>query len=101
MKLFLSLLLVFLCDYAHALSLIWNPVAGAIEYRVYYGLSEDNLAFGMITSRTNIATIPRLRAGQRYYFAVTAFDGVQESDFSNIIHSKESLAISGTLRIGK
>ena len=69
----------------------WDPVTDSVngisEYRIYYGLSPNELtdAVDTFTSATDWY-IPNLVNGKAYYFAVIAVDGVGNvsQEFSNI-----------------
>lgn len=87
-----------------AVTLSWNPVAGATSYRIYYA-SEANILINAIASfddgtRLDNATSPRvitnLRNQETYYFVVTAVNGNQES-----IASAEVSATPGSIDLAK
>jgi hypothetical protein len=67
------------------INLSWNPSTGADGYRVYYRQGASGPPFTLwptnIVGQTN-ATITGLVPSQVYYFAVTAYKGIAESDYS-------------------
>lgn len=67
--------------------LLWDPVAGATGYRVYFGnvasrLYDQPIGQGLLTTATTY-TATNLLPLARYYFAVTAQNDLAESSFSN------------------
>jgi hypothetical protein len=55
--------------------LSWTPVAGATSYRVYFGVSQQNLETHIDThSSATSARLTNLAAGQTYHFIVSALD---------------------------
>lgn len=62
-------------------SLAWDPVEGAAGYRIYYGASHRRYPHCLATGQSTQATLPNLRAGAMYYFAVTAYnaEGVESA----------------------
>lgn len=67
-------------------TLTWdgNPDPQLGGYKIYYGLSQGNYAWTVDVGNQTSYVLTDLKAGQTYYFAVTAYDrlGQAESDFS-------------------
>jgi hypothetical protein len=70
--------------------LTWDAVTapGLSGYRVYYGTAPGTYlqAKGQgiaVAGNVTTHTVTGLTSGIRYFFAVTAFDATNESDFSN------------------
>jgi len=67
-------------------ALVWDPVGGATVYRVYWGTASGVYnqvrGAGILTANTTF-TVTGLAPLVRYFFVVTASDGVGESPFSN------------------
>jgi hypothetical protein len=54
-------------------TLSWLPVDGASQYRIYFGIHPQDLAYHIDTgSSASSAKLTGLQGGQTYYFAVTA-----------------------------
>jgi len=70
-------------------TLAWDPViATAVSgYRVYYGSApgtyEQLFGQGVDVGNVTSYTVNGLGSGTRYYFVVTAYDGSNESAYSN------------------
>jgi chitodextrinase len=69
-------------------TLAWDPVAGALGYRVYYGVTQGGPYFqatgsGIDVGKATTYTITGLAGRTRYYFVATAFSAAAESVFSN------------------
>ncbi len=69
-------------------TLAWDPGSGEITgYRIYYGTTpnnySENLEVGNVTEY-KLDPLP-LEAGTTYYFAVKAYNGAGESEFSNSV----------------
>ncbi|UCF90643.1 MAG: DUF4214 domain-containing protein [Desulfobacterales bacterium] len=62
--------------------LAWDPSIGADGYRVYFGPESRNYFFYEDLGDQTEYTITALEEGQKYYFAVTAFNSYGESDYS-------------------
>jgi len=65
-------------------TLEWDPVGGAIGYRIYYGVTKGGpypqvIDVGDVTTHT----VTGLGAATRYYFVATAYDAVTEGAYSN------------------
>jgi hypothetical protein len=75
---FAPLVLIALCRPAAAasMSLAWdsNPEPDIAGYVVHYGTSSGAYAGAVDVGKTTAYTIPDLVAGQRYYFAVSAYN---------------------------
>lgn len=64
--------------------LAWDASEQGVEgYRIYYGTSSRNYRYVKDAGKTTGYTVSGLAEGVRYYFAVTAYGGGAESDFSN------------------
>jgi fibronectin type 3 domain-containing protein len=65
----------------------WDAVTGADGYRIYVrtapGSYLQNLEQGLDVGNATTFTATALAAGTTYHFAVTAYDSIGESDFSN------------------
>jgi len=68
-------------------TLAWDAVTGASGYRLYYGTApgtyEQLAGQGLDVADCTTYTATGLGSGTVYYFAVTAYDGVAESSYSN------------------
>lgn len=65
-------------------TLAWDAGEQGVEgYRVYYGTSSGNYRYVKDAGNATGYTVSGLAEGVRYYFAVTAYAGAEESDFSN------------------
>ena len=65
--------------------LSWPAVTGADGYRVYYSQSlpgPDFTPLGIDITGTNQTTITNLSLAKTYYFTVTAYSGIAESNYS-------------------
>lgn len=63
----------------------WNrsPDAGAIGYRIYYGMASHDYTAMLDVGNVTSATISGLTEGRTYYYALTTYDAAgMESDFS-------------------
>src|SRR3981081_1859166 len=82
-------MLLALLSAAHAASsatLTWNQDPGAAGYRLHYGTSSGNLNQTSEVGSATQGTVSNLTAGQKYFFAVTAYDAAgNESTPSNEI----------------
>lgn len=66
-----------------ATQLLWDSVGGAASYRVYVGTSPGMYGQGVDVGLVTSASVPGLSPATTYYFAVTAYDGTNESSYSN------------------
>jgi PKD repeat protein len=73
--------------WAASLTLAWNPVAGATGYRLYYGTASRTYISNVNAGANTQATATGLTSGQRYYFAVTAYNGAGESGYSTEVNA--------------
>lgn len=63
----------------------WDSVINADGYGIYYSSdSPENLVLYGETTTTS-ATLTGLTPGQDFYIAITARDGIAESDYSNVV----------------
>lgn len=86
-KLFLFLTIFFLVvSFAHAVRLEWepSPSPSVTGYAVYYGKGVDSLTYVKDVGPTLTAEITGLDVGT-WYFGVTAYNQVAESELSNIV----------------
>lgn len=67
-------------------TLYWDDVVGATKYRVYYAPVPNGAdPVPYVDFGPDVTTLPTNQTeGAHYYTAVTAFDGDEESDWSNI-----------------
>ena len=66
-------------------SLYWDDVVGADGYRVYYAPYPDANPVGQVDFGPEVTTVPtNQQEGARYYVAVSALSGKEESGWSNI-----------------
>lgn len=64
--------------------LAWDAGDQGVEgYRIYYGTSSRDYRYVKDAAKATGYTVSGLAEGVRYYFAVTAYGGGAESDFSN------------------
>ena len=66
----------------------WDPAAGAIGYRIYYGTTQGGPYFqspgnGVDVGNVTTFTLTGLAGRTRYFFVTTAFNATSESPFSN------------------
>jgi len=65
----------------------WDTVTAASGYRLYYGTApgtyEQLAGQGLDVADCTTYTVTGLGSGTVYYFAVTAYNGVAESSYSN------------------
>jgi hypothetical protein len=76
-----------------ALEVSWsrNSEGNIAGYKLYYGVVSGNYQASKVVGNANVADISGLLPGQRYYFAVTAYDFLgRESQFSNEITTEIS-----------
>ena len=73
---------------AAEVTLEWDPnpeSENVTGYKVYYGYSSGNYEINFNVGNQTTYTIPDLKSGQVYYFAVTAYNEGYESSFSEEI----------------
>ena len=68
---------------AHPVTLAWDPSAGATGYGLYYGLASRDYDTVLDTGPATRAVVDGLTVGLTYYFAVTAYNAFDESDYSD------------------
>ncbi len=84
------LLACFLCiiplnSYAAQVTLGWDRAIGAVDgYIIHYGPNKVHI-YSVDVGNSTSCTISGLREGVTYHFAVTAYNEVEESDYSKII----------------
>ena len=72
-------------SYAAQVTLGWDKSADAVDgYIMHYGPSYSQTYSGDVGNSTS-CTISGLQEGVTYYFAVTAYNDVEESDYSNVV----------------
>ena len=79
----LGLWLLLAATAACAVTLAWDASDRATGYRVYDGLASRDYDTVLDVGPDTRAVITGLTVGQRYYFAVTAYNEFGESDYSN------------------
>jgi hypothetical protein len=68
---------------ASAVSLSWNPSPMATGYKLYVGATSGNYT-QMFDAGNNLSfSLMNLTPGISYFFAVTCYDSIEESDFSS------------------
>lgn len=72
-------------------TLAWDSVAGAIGYRVYYGVNQGGPYLqapgsGIDVGKATTYTVAGLAGRTRYYFVATAFSATAESAYSNEVY---------------
>jgi len=81
------LVLLFACtsskDHASDVTLIWDPVADAAGYKVYYGIESRVYISAEDAGPATTHTVSLGKKSGHYFFAVTAYNQFGESDFSN------------------
>ena len=60
----------------------WDINTGAAGYKMHYGNYSGNYQYTVDVGNSTSCTISGLEEGQTYYFAVTAYDNLFESDYS-------------------
>ncbi len=79
---------------ANAVTLEWDAPSDGEEqdiekYRIYVGEKEGDFAYDFVTDRAvTKATVANLKAGQPYYFAVTALKEDRESEKSDVVSAQ-------------
>jgi chitinase len=68
---------------AAAVTLRWDPSAGADGYRLYYGERSQAYDTTLEIGSPTQAAVGGLAPGHTYFFAVTAYNTAGESDYSN------------------
>jgi hypothetical protein len=64
----------------------WDPSeSSVIGYKMYYGKTEGDYDYSVDVGNFTSCTISGLEEGATYYFAVTAYNDIGESDYSNEI----------------
>ena len=61
-----------------------------MQYYIYQGTSQSNLTKVATVTDTKSYTVTGLNANTTYYFAVSAFNGLRESEKSNVLSVKTS-----------
>jgi hypothetical protein len=63
-------------------SFAWNSIEGATGYNIYYGFESRNYPFVVDIGLWTQCTVSDLDDGRVYYFAVTAYNESDETEFS-------------------
>jgi len=87
---------------SQSVSLAWNAstTPGTMNYRVRYGTTSGNYSTSLNAGNKTTATVTGLKAGTRYYFAVTATDSSgNESLPSNEVSFQTSSATPPTITL--
>ena len=72
--------------YAKQVNLAWDPSIGsAAGYIIYYGTTSGAYQNNADVGNNTSCTISGLEEGATYFFAVTAYNDIDESDYSNEI----------------
>ncbi|UOY08042.1 fibronectin type III domain-containing protein [Muricauda sp. SCSIO 64092] len=66
-------------------TLLWESVANANGYKVYYGTDRNQLTEEVEASNTSGFNLKGLQNGQKYFFSVRAYSGAGISDQSRIL----------------
>ena len=79
--------LIPLTTYAAQVTLAWDPVAGSVAgYQMHYGTTSGDYDYSVNVGNSTSCTISGLQEGDTYYFAVKAYNGSDESDYSDEIN---------------
>jgi len=82
-----TLYLIPLTTYAAQVTLAWDTAAGSVAgYQMHYGTTSGNYDYSVDVGNSTSCTISGLQEGDTYYFAVTAYNGSDESDYSDEIN---------------
>ncbi len=81
-----TLCLIPFLAYAAQVTLAWDPSVGSVTgYKMHYGTTRDDYGYSVDVGNSTSCTISGLQEGATYYFAVTAYNDIAESDYSNEI----------------
>jgi hypothetical protein len=69
--------------YSAEVSFAWNDTDGATGYNIYYGFESRNYSFMVDIGLWTECTVSGLDNDRIYYFAVTAYNESEESEFSD------------------
>ena len=70
--------------YAAQLTIGWDASGGAVAgYTMHYGTKSGHYDYSIDVGNSTSCTISGLQEGATYYFAVTAYNGSGESDYSD------------------
>ena len=69
--------------YSAEVSFAWDDTDGATGYNIYYGFESRNYSFMVDIGLWTECTVSGLDNDQIYYFAVTAYNESEESEFSD------------------
>ena len=67
---------------AAQVSCSWDVSTGAAGYKMHYGNYSGNYQYTVDVGNSTGCTISGLEEGKTYYFAVTAYNSLDESDYS-------------------
>ena len=95
-------LLIALCSMAlpaadaAQVGMTWDPSSGSVTgYKVHYGSSSENYDHSVDVGNYTSCTISGLQEGETYYFSATAYNAVDESNFSEELAYKIPAGGSG------
>jgi hypothetical protein len=67
------------------ITLLWRSVPNAHGYKVVYGTSPDNLSSEFDAGNVSGVRLMKLAKNQKYYIKIKAYNGIGESDLSNML----------------
>ena len=86
LPIFFTLYLIPPIIYAAQVTLAWDASVGSVEgYKIHYGATSGDYDYSANVGNSINCTISGLQEGATYYFAVTAYNNIAESDYSNEI----------------
>jgi len=72
--------------YAAEVTLAWDPSVGSVAgYKMHYGKTRGDYDYSVNVGNSISCSISGLQEGATYYFAVTAYNDINESDYSDEI----------------
>ncbi len=81
-----TLYLIPLITYAAQVTLVWDSSVGSVAgYKMHYGTTSGDYDYSVNVGNFTSCTISGLQEGATYYFAVTAYNDIDDSDYSNEI----------------
>jgi len=88
-KIYIVIILIFLLignvnSYGEVINLAWDTSVGATGYKIYSGLESSNYSWVVdVGNVLDYSTLDIITFGYTYYFVATAYDDIEESDYSN------------------